>query len=375
MASKTTAFFRRVFLIAGILYSIIYLVSCLTPYISPLVLWPLTFLSLGFPFLLVGMILLLLTSLVANRKYSLLLLLIIALGFKNISTVFAFNSPHKFQQKKTAGSIRVLSWNVNNFINCKKSNDTPGNPCSKILNFIKHSDADILCLQDFSNFNGPDYRSTFNYIKDSLGYKYSYFPDNYSYNPKLSQEQYGTPVFSRFPISDSGRLTFAEISYNESLVYVTIHINGDSIRIFNTHFLSMDIHTNMPVPNGRNFLKSDTALMFHSNTFRKLKRFDKIHIQQAQQVKEFMNKSKLPFIFCADLNSVPTTYAYHQLNNGLKDAFLSTGFGLGRTYDSISSTLRIDVVLMSKVLKPVQHYTAHIHVSDHFPNIADFRIK
>jgi endonuclease/exonuclease/phosphatase family metal-dependent hydrolase len=140
--------------------------------------------------------------------------------------------------------------------------------------------------------------------------------------------------------------------------------------------LSMDIHTsNVPPPNGQNFLKSDTALMFHSNTFRKLKRFDKIHIQQAQQAKAFMDKSNLPFIFCADLNSVPTTYVYYQLSDGLKDSFLSNGFGLGRTYDSISSTLRIDVVLMSKVLKPVQHHTAHVHVSDHFPNISDILIK
>ncbi len=376
MGLKTTAFFRRIFLIAGIIYSLIYLFSCLTPYINPLVLWPLTFLSLGFPFLLGGMIVLFLISLWANRKYSLLLLLIMAAGFKNITTVFAFNKPEKFQQNKAAGSLRVLSWNVNNFINCKKINDTPGNPCSRILNFIRQSDADILCLQDFSNFNRPDYRSTFNYIKDSLGYRYTYFPDNYSYNSKLSPDQYGTPVFSRFPISDSGKLTFAENSYNESLVYVTINVNGDSIRIFNTHLLSMDIHTsNMPPPKGQNFLKSDTALMFHSNTFRKLKRFDKIHIQQAQQVKAFLNKSNLPFIFCADLNSVPTTYAYYQLSDGLKDAFLSTGFGLGRTYDSISSTLRIDVVLMSKIFKPIQHYTAHVHVSDHFPNITDILIK
>jgi endonuclease/exonuclease/phosphatase family metal-dependent hydrolase len=376
MASKTTTFFRRIFLIAGIFYSLIYLVSCLTPYINPIVFWPLTFLSLGFPFLLGGMILLFLTSLWGNRKYSWLLLLIIAVGFKNISAVFAFNIPEKFQQRKTAGSIRVLSWNVNNFINCEKINDTPGNPCSRILNFIGQSDADILCLQDFSNFYGPDYRSTFDYIRDSLGYRYSYFPDNYSYNPKLAPEQYGTPVFSRYPISDTGKVIFTETSFNESLVYVIINVNGESVKIFNTHLLSMDIHTrNVPPPSGENFLKSDTALMFHSNTFRKLKRFDKIHIQQVQQVKAVLNKSNLPFIFCADLNSVPTTYAYHQLSYGLKDAFLCTGFGLGRTYDSISSTLRIDVVLMSKVLKPVQHYTSHVHVSDHFPNIADILIK
>lgn len=373
MASKTTAFFGKILFIIGFFYSLFYLVSCLTPYINPVGFWPLTFLSLGFPFLLMGMLTLFLLSLLLNRKYSWILLLVIALGFKNISSFFAFHIPTQFHQDKSKASIRILSWNVNGFISCKKANDTPGNPCSRILNFIAQSDADILCFQDFSNLYGPAYRSTFDYIKDSLGYKYSYFPYNYPVENKFTSEQYGTPVFSKYPISDSGNVMYLQGTFNEKLVYATVNIKGSSVRIFNTHLLSMDIHTK----NGQVYgdLKSDTALMLHSNTFRKLKRFDKVHIQQAQQIKEVLNKSDLPFIFCADLNSVPTTYAYHHISSGLKDAFLSTGFGMGRTYDSISSTLRIDVVLMSKVLKPIQHHTPHIHVSDHFPNIADIEIR
>jgi endonuclease/exonuclease/phosphatase family metal-dependent hydrolase len=234
----------------------------------------------------------------------------------------------------------------------------------------------VVCLQDFSTFNGPGLRSTFDYLKDSLGYRYTYFPVNEVYGTKNSREQYGTPVFSRYPLSDTGKVPFTQPELRkESLVYASLKINGNSIRIFNTHLLSMNIHTHNGRLPGDSFLQSDTALMFHTSTFRKLKQFDRIHVQQAKQIKAVLNKSELPFIFCADLNSVPSTYAYHQLSNGLTDAFLSTGFGLGRTYDSMSSSLRIDVVLMSKLLKPLQQHTSHIHVSDHFPNITDIEIR
>jgi endonuclease/exonuclease/phosphatase family metal-dependent hydrolase len=323
------------------------------------------------------MIVLLILSLFSGRRYSWILLLVLLAGFKNISAVFAFHFPQKkFQQEKRAGCFRLLSWNVNSFIDCRLVNDTPGNPCSRILDFIRKSNADIVCLQDFSTFNGPGFRSTFDYLKDSLGYRYTYFPVSEVYKTSYSRERYGTPVFSRYPLSDTGRVPFIQPELKkESLVYATVNINGVSFRVFNTHLLSMNIHTRNGRVAGDSFLQSDTALMFHTSTFRKLKQFDKSHVQQAEQIKAVLNKSGLPFVFCADINSVPSSYTYHHLSKGLTDAFLATGFGLGRTYDSMSSSLRIDVVLMSKLLRPVQHHTSHIHVSDHLPNITDIEIR
>jgi endonuclease/exonuclease/phosphatase family metal-dependent hydrolase len=88
-----------------------------------------------------------------------------------------------------------------------------------------------------------------------------------------------------------------------------------------------------------------------------------------------MDTTKYPFIFCADLNSVPSSYVYQTLKSDLTDAFLSKGYGLGKTYEGLSPTLRIDVVLMSKSLKPTQYSSPQLPYSDHFPIITDIEIK
>ena len=103
--------------------------------------------------------------------------------------------------------------------------------------------------------------------------------------------------------------------------------------------------------------------------------FDKIHFEQARLIKSELNKSALPFVFCGDLNSVPASYVYQHISKNLNDAFLSTGFGFGGTYDSISPTLRIDVVLMDQRLKSTQHQTPHLHLSDHYPNLVDIQLR
>jgi len=106
-----------------------------------------------------------------------------------------------------------------------------------------------------------------------------------------------------------------------------------------------------------------------------LAEFDAMHAEQAITIKRVLDSCNYPYVFCADLNSVPSTYVYHHLKSGLQDAFLQNGFGIGRTYDSISPTLRIDVVLLNNQLKAVQHKTPVLHLSDHYPNITDFQFR
>jgi endonuclease/exonuclease/phosphatase family metal-dependent hydrolase len=59
----------------------------------------------------------------------------------------------------------------------------------------------------------------------------------------------------------------------------------------------------------------------------------------------------------------------------LTDAFVAKGSGIGGTYDGISPTLRIDVMLMTKDILPIQYYSPQLHASDHFPLIVDIKLK
>jgi len=100
MATQKNSLFKNIFFIAGIFYAAVYLTACLTPYINPAHFWPLTFLALGFVYLLVGMIILFLLSLLIFRKRSWIFLLILLAGFQNISSVFGFHGRKDFIAKK-----------------------------------------------------------------------------------------------------------------------------------------------------------------------------------------------------------------------------------------------------------------------------------
>lgn len=373
MAAQKKSPFKHLFFIAGIFYAAIYFIACLTPYINPVYFWPLTFLALGFVYLLAGMIIVFLLSLFIFRKRSWIFLLILLAGFQNISSVFGFHSRKDFIAQKNEKSLRVLSWNVNYFGDCQKKNDSPNSVRRQMFAFIQQCNADVLCFQDFSNFIAPRFFADLDYIRDSLHYPYVYFRVDYTYNATYEPQQYGPSIFSRIPLLDTGSMRYSNDPMSETFQFATIHFKGQPIKLFNAHLSSMDIHAETASPREYNFLQADTGLLLHTSTFKKLKRFDKIHIEQIHLIKDAMNRSDLPLLFCGDLNSVPSSYVYQHLRKGLNDAFLSTGFGFGGTYDSISPTLRIDVVLMDQRLKAAQHYTPHLHLSDHYPNLADIQ--
>ena len=93
---------------------------------------------------------------------------------------------------------------------------------------------------------------------------------------------------------------------------------------------------------------------------------------QVEAIKIHINKSPYPVILCGDFNDTPNSYAYHKLSNGLKDAFVEQGVGLGRSYNGNFPSLRIDYILYSPELNIHSFNTKNVKLSDHFPILAGF---
>ncbi|MEO0065284.1 MAG: hypothetical protein RI983_610 [Bacteroidota bacterium] len=51
----------------------------------------------------------------------------------------------------------------------------------------------------------------------------------------------------------------------------------------------------------------------------------------ASMVNEMLSKIQIPYIFCTDLNAVPSSCVYQQLRKETKDTFLEAGAGLKGT--------------------------------------------
>ncbi len=350
----------------------IYLLSCLTPYISPSGFWPISFLALGYPILVIGMTLLMLLWVFVRWKTALLLLIMFLLGYKNLTSTLALNAPQKFNYKKDTTAIRILSWNVRYFNdNSRWVADTLR---TGIIDFIRYADADIILLQDYSDWlKKQDYFSNVETIRDSLGYKYAFisndFIDSVSYGGVIK----GSAIFSRIPFLDTGKIIYKNITEPESIIFADVLFANKKIRLYTTHLISMNIlpHTGLLEEQGKE--RYDSAYRYSKKIFHTIKYFDLIHANQADFIKTILSKSPYPSIITGDFNSVPSSYVYHTIKGNKQDAFIKKGFGLGHTYYGLSKTLRIDYILADKSFKYSQFTSPVLYASDHFPLIADIK--
>lgn len=373
MAKAIFKWFIQAFIL---LTSVIYIAASCTSYINPISCSLFTFLALGFPYILFAMMLAIFLAFFSYRKFVWVFCIILLFGTKNIIATTGLHPFTKaFKQQKSKGTIRLLSWNVNQFIDCRKAVDSTNSSRRLMFKFIEESNADILCLQDYQDyFDRQDYFNNTSYIKDSIHYPYCYFsvdkmPDKYAL------EYYGTIIFSRFPIVDSGRKVYDSKDNPEHVAFADIMFNSKEIRVFNTHLSSMQLTAERKNAGlDYTYIQDDTAILLNKGKLERIALFDSFHLKQAQIVKQQLNKSPVPFVFCADLNSVPSSYVYHHISSGLQDAFLQKGFGWGPTYDGLSHTLRIDVTLLSPELKVAQHYSPKLKASDHFPLVTDIAL-
>jgi endonuclease/exonuclease/phosphatase family metal-dependent hydrolase len=373
---------KKIVLFVCWLVAITYFFAALSAYFNTIHGKVFTFLSLIFPYALLGLVAVtILLFLMRSKKTGFVFLLILCTGYKNIFSTTAFNTPHSFNFSKNTdtNSFRILSWNVNDFIDSQRQWDSLNNNRRNVFAFIKKANADILCLQDARDYiENEGFYSNINYIKDTLGYSYFYFSQDDPYGTGFYNSAYGSIIFSKFPILDSGRQAYNWPHFPEHVQYTIVQMpNNKKLQIVNTHFRSMQLRADNQDPNfDYKFVQDDTAIMFNRNKIHKLRYYDSVHVQQAKIVKKVIEKAKYPVVFCADLNAVPSSYVYHHVKQNLKDAFLQKGFGWGATYPNILPTIRIDVLLHSKELKTTQYFSKLIpNSSDHYPVLVDMKWK
>ena len=366
--SKPFYSIHKLFTAVGFILFFLFFIGALSGYMHPAIFRGVTFLAIGFPFLfLTCLSWSVIAVLFFKRKWWIFILLFPA--YKNILNSYPLRASTDFNFTKEVNDIRILSWNVNEFLFSNPEEESWKVDQKKMLDFIKESNPDILCFQDYIVSPGYAERDVTKFIKDSLGFPYMLF--------SMDDIDYGTIIFSRFPIQDSGRIKYNLRSHPESIAYVDLLIKSKRMRVFTTHFKSMFLHHNKitkEVLGDLKYVKEDTGLLFHSNILERLEYFDRIHALQAELVMEQFNNTKVPFLFCADLNSVPASYVYQSLRKNTNDAFLEQGSGIRGTYKSAKSLLRIDVILTSKDIKTKQFYSPQLDLSDHYPLVADIQL-
>lgn len=352
--------------------SLCFLVTCLSPYLSPAKFWLIGFIGLATPYLFFVLGLSLFYWFFISLRWAIGILIIFSIGYKQLSVVFAYHLNNSFLEEKEATNIRIIDWNLRGFNGLSEDRISKKLLRPELAENILKMKPDIVCFQEFNhsynNISHSNERAN-NIGLFTKALPYYYFSKDYKTANGYAS---GSIIFSRFPIIDTGKLKFPR---GESALFVDVVNGKDTFRVYTTHLQSFKFKKN-DYDNIEKVETNDSMVLAASkNVFEKMKPAFVKRAIQVNLLKQWISKSPYPNIITGDFNDVPNSYAYFSLRGNRQDAFLQKSFGIGRTYIALAPTLRIDYILPDYNFQVMQFDLQDEGLSDHYMLIADLLQK
>jgi endonuclease/exonuclease/phosphatase family metal-dependent hydrolase len=348
-----------------------YLLTLLVPYLNPQRWWPIGFLGLTFPYLFFWLVFIFFFWLIAKPKLSLIPLISLLLGFKQISVTFAAHFSGNDISQKPDSTFRIISWNVANMYGLSNDKEIKQHNRTELAQSILDLKPDIICLQEFNHSytRGED--------ADNIGLFSKQFP-NYFYSRDFNKENgyytSGSIVFSKYPIIDSGRIDYPG-NFTGSLIYIDIKVDADTLRVFTTHLQSFGFNNRDYAEMNKIRQRDEQSIEASKNIFIKMKAAFTNRGIQADIVHAQTDSVLYRSIVCGDFNDVPTSYTYFHIRGQRQDAFLQNGWGVGKTYNALAPMLRIDYILPDTSFAIKQFDMVDENLSDHAMLVSDLKLK
>lgn len=367
-----TKIIGTIFKTANVFFVLLYLSTCLIPFLPAGKFWMIAVLGLVFPLLFFIVVAFLIVWLAVRSKWAFLSFIAIILSWQQVSVMAGLNLKRPFIPEKPGEILRVMSWNVSSWGETNKSHRSQTDYGALTLELIKKQQADVLCFQEYFDRNDWYSKSLNTGTFKKMGYPYSFFVKSFLGKEELKM---GVIILSKYPITDTAKFTFGEHDLAEHLIYADIQAGNQKIRVFTTHLQSVRFE-NEEYSALSKIKKTDKSGLRDSKTIvHKLRFAYQYRGKQADFVKQKIQESPYPVIICGDFNDVPNSYTYFTIKGDLQDAFQKKGSGFGRTFQYISPTLRIDYILADKKFKIAQYQRIKVPYSDHYPIITDISLS
>lgn len=355
---------RIVFLVNSIAILAL-LATYAAPYISPDLLWPVAFLGLAFPVVVLINVLFILYWLVFFNMKFLFSLATLVIGWPHITEFVQLNAK-KFEQKQER-SLTLITFNARYF----GLFDGKGNEADLFAEKLDKIAPDILCLQEMTNISVADSNLAFEVFKS----KY----DSYNrVNIKLQKGRWvcdNIAILSKFDVIHKGVVEH-DMSSGNYTIFADVVAYEDTIRVINTHLQSIKFERREYDAVKNLELQGDKQ---HVNTYRgmiaKMKSAYLMRAKQTDSIAEFIAQSPYKVVVCGDFNDSPLSYAYRTIKGNMKDAFMEAGSGLGRTYVGAMPSFRIDYILGHPDFTFYNYYAKAFDFSDHKLVSCSIKIK
>ncbi len=358
------AFIANLALVVTAFCALLLLVAHVAPYISPNIIAFPQFFGIVYPYLLVVNLVITILWAIKRKWVFLLPLVVILTGINHLTALFSFNYFEKEVVAKTT-SLKVVSFNVRLFdlYNWSKNKNTR----DKIIRYLKDLNADVICFQEYYDDKTNEFETTSRILKFP---KMKYYKIAPTYVAK-DMYRFGIATFSKYPITKSGEITFKNSQNNA--IWTDLLVSGDTIRVYNIHLQSNHFDTDdYEFTHRINNSPTSIEMKHIRGFFSRLNTAYRKRADQSIKVAEHAKKSRFPTIICADLDDTHLSYAYRKIKADFCDAFKQAGFGLGHTFGSLMTSVRIDYVFYDKNFTPVSFQVGQGKLSDHKPIICTF---
>lgn len=345
-----------------IIFFLISLLVLSSIYISPLDFWPISFISLSIPFIILFNIFLFVFFVLKRKFLAAFPLIVIILGFKFIISSYSFHfSSHK-DEKET---FSILSYNTSRLLKEDVYSDSFLPKADEMMAWLADQDADVKCFQEFYNNDESKYWNSVEKLSQNKAYHCFFSGAKVNH----TTGEIGVAIFSKHPIVNKGEIIFSSNNFNRGN-YADLVIKGDTIRVINIHLQSMEIKR-AGISNKRTWddMVEDFVFLYY--------RIKHGAIDRSLQTKillDFIEESPYKVIVCGDFNETPYGYVYNAFKSKLNNSFEEAGKGFGFTYNGNTLFfLRIDNQFYSKGIEATNLKTYNtINYSDHFPIAAKY---
>ena len=364
-------FSKAVLVTINIMLVVLLIIGCNAKYFNPSKYWFVGLLTIAAPYIFIFVFSFLIFWLVTKKKVALISTITILILWNPLGHIFKLRWKSNFENQKQINTIRVMSWNVEQFeiLLHKKQPQQK----QQMINLINEYSPDIACFQEMVAADAfPDainYLPAMINVLPTKNFFYSYSPlDDFD-----GKHHFGKIILSKYPIINKQTISFALRTYENTFQYVDIIKASDTFRVFNVHLQSLRFTNENKAYIDDATKSQDIDLQKSKSILSKLKSALIKRQIQADAVHEEIKKSKYPVIVCGDFNDVPNSYAYSTIGFGLQNSFAEKGSGISRTFTGISPTLRIDNIFADKQFDILQFTRVKEKLSDHYPIIADIR--
>ncbi|HEY0054524.1 MAG TPA: endonuclease/exonuclease/phosphatase family protein [Pedobacter sp.] len=366
---KKGSWLTKILFVLNIAAAGILILSYVAAFIPPTSFWPVSFIGLGYPFLLLINVVCAIFWLFKKPVYALVSFLTILVGWKFLVSTIGFREPTAIQVPKSSNDVlRVMTWNVHYF-RTFDNKEYEKSIKSQMMDILRKEQPDILCIQEFFTRRSGEFnfkkavtetlKTQHYYIEESEGNDY---------------EMHGYAIFSKYKIHNKGKLKFPNITHGNDVLFADFVIKGKKLRVYSVHLQSISFQ-----PEDYEYLKNIKEIPTDVNSTKRVsKRIKHAFVNRGEQVevlKAHANSAKMPYIIAGDFNDTPISYAVNTLGKGMINSFREKGSGFGITYNGDFPNFQIDYILVRPEFKVKNFTIIEKKLSDHYPVRADLEFN